>query len=103
MSSFDDLDETKAKRKLHAYDKEAKAKSKIEKTLSGLFLIKKTAKKKRTIYKSCSIGTCSTYNVNTKGFYQVPEHSLKRSDWLDACKLPPTSTANSATICWNHF
>ena len=80
MSSFDDLDETKAKRKLHAYDKEAKAKSKIEKTLSGLFLIKKTAKKKKTktIYKSCSIGTCSTYNVNTKGFYQVPQHSLKK-------------------------
>ena len=44
MSSFDNLDETKAKRKLHAYDKEAKAKSKIEKTLRGLFLIKKIAK-----------------------------------------------------------
>ena len=47
MSSFDDLDETKAKRKLHAYyDKEEKAKSKIQKT-KGFIFDKKTAKKKR--------------------------------------------------------
>ena len=44
MSSFDNLDETKAKRKLHAYDKEAKAKSKIPKEL---FLIKRLLRRKR--------------------------------------------------------
>ena len=46
-------------------------------------------------------GTCSTYNAN-KGFYRIPEHPVRRKEWLDACKLPPT-TANTASICWKHF
>ena len=41
MSSFDNLDETRAQRKLHAYEKETTAKSKISKEpLRSLFLIK---------------------------------------------------------------
>ena len=52
MSSFHDLDETKAKGKLHAYyDKEEKAKSKIQKTLRGLFLIERLLRRKGNLQK----------------------------------------------------
>ena len=37
MFSFDTLDETKAKRKLHTYDKEAKAKRPHKTTLKAKF------------------------------------------------------------------
>ena len=95
-SKLEEFDETKGKRKL--YDKEAKAK--IKRTKEPIFDNKAVAKK-RIIYKNCPIGTCSTYNAN-KGFYRIPEHPVRRKEWLDACKLPPT-TANTASICWKHF
>ena len=55
---------------------------------------------KKSRFRQCPVKSCTT--IAARGFYRVPEHPLRRQDWLKACNLP-SDIAISATICWKHF
>ena len=48
----------------------------------------------------CPVRGCVTRGK--KGFYQIPEHPLRRSQWVQALKFS-TDVKKSTTVCWKHF
>jgi hypothetical protein len=50
------------------------------------------------VVRKCPILKCDF--KHTKGFFNIPEHPVRRKAWAEACKLPPSS---NKPICWQHF
>ena len=48
----------------------------------------------------CGIKSCQT--SAKRGFYRIPEHPLRRQDWINACNFPH-DVKKSTSICWKHF
>ena len=49
--------------------------------------------------KKCHVPKCTTRE--NRGFYTVPEHPKRREEYLNACKMPPSTKC--LRICWKHF
>ena len=56
---------------------------------------------KKPALRNCSISTCDTKRALDKGFYQIPEHDIKRKKWFKVCGIPLTKKVT--IICWKHF
>ena len=50
------------------------------------------------VVRKCPISKCDF--KHNKGFFNIPEHPVRRKAWAEACKLPPSS---NKPICWKHF
>ena len=48
----------------------------------------------------CPVRGCLTRAK--KGFYRIPEHPLRRSQWIQTLKFP-IDIVKSTTVCWKHF
>ena len=54
---------------------------------------------------SCRVWYCGIKSCQTsakRGFYRIPEHPLRRQDWINACNFPH-DVKKSTSICWKHF
>mgnify|MGYP001348497107 CR=1 FL=1 len=49
--------------------------------------------------KKCHVPKCTTRE--NRGFYTVPEHPKRREEYLNACKMPPST--KDLKVCWKHF
>ena len=48
----------------------------------------------------CPVKSCLTRAK--KGFYRIPEHPLRRSEWIKVLKLP-IDVKKCTSVCWKHF
>ena len=49
--------------------------------------------------RKCPVPKCTT--TASTGFYLIPDHPKRKQEWLNACKMPPST--KDFRICWKHF